>query len=105
MLAGYDQHLRVHRCKPRAAGAAAASCSTLLRVGADQGTGTELRDASKVPELRSRYSVSQQTLSVEATVQPGPPAIGKTFQLGATSCPSFREIGTSDHAPVVATFE
>ena len=22
----------------------------------------------------------------------------------ATSCPSFREIGTSDHAPVVATF-
>ena len=23
----------------------------------------------------------------------------------ATSCPSFREIGTSDHAPVVATFE
>jgi exodeoxyribonuclease-3 len=23
----------------------------------------------------------------------------------ATSCPSFREVGTSDHAPVVATFE
>jgi exodeoxyribonuclease-3 len=23
----------------------------------------------------------------------------------AVSCPSFREIGTSDHAPVVATFE
>ena len=23
----------------------------------------------------------------------------------ATSCPSYREIGTSDHAPVVATFE
>ncbi len=23
----------------------------------------------------------------------------------ATSCPSFREIGTSDHAPVVATFQ
>jgi len=22
----------------------------------------------------------------------------------AVSCPSFREIGTSDHAPVVATF-
>jgi exonuclease III len=23
----------------------------------------------------------------------------------AVSCPSFREVGTSDHAPVVATFE
>src|SRR5947199_232331 len=23
----------------------------------------------------------------------------------ATSCPSFREVGTSDHAPVVATFD
>jgi len=23
----------------------------------------------------------------------------------ATACPSYREIGTSDHAPVVATFE
>jgi exodeoxyribonuclease-3 len=23
----------------------------------------------------------------------------------ATSCPSYREIGTSDHAPVVATFD
>ena len=23
----------------------------------------------------------------------------------ATSCPSYREVGTSDHAPVVATFE
>jgi exodeoxyribonuclease-3 len=23
----------------------------------------------------------------------------------AVSCPSYREIGTSDHAPVVATFE
>jgi exodeoxyribonuclease-3 len=26
------------------------------------------------------------------------------FAATAVSCPSYREIGTSDHAPVVATF-
>jgi len=29
----------------------------------------------------------------------------ETLAARATSCPSHREVGTSDHAPVVATFE
>jgi exodeoxyribonuclease-3 len=31
--------------------------------------------------------------------------VSETLAKRAVSCPSFREIGTSDHAPVVATFE